>query len=190
MIRRERTKSATAAPLPDLVLASCRETELLGSSIGRLLQEGQVLALMGELGAGKTALVRGIMVGLGVSESSVSSPTFTLVNHYHARLPFIHIDLYRLRSPEEAEAIGLSEYFTDHAVTAIEWADRFPSLLPTDRFVVRLTHLTPTTRKVRFEAQGPRSRLLLAQIRKAWRPIRPSRLSQPNRRSNKEMRRQ
>ncbi len=190
MIRRRRQKSAIKAPLRDLVLASRRETESLGYSIGRLLQGGDVLALLGELGAGKTTLVRGIMVGLGAPAISVSSPTFTLVHHYQTRLPFIHIDFYRLRSPEEAEGIGLSDYFTDQAVTAIEWADRFPSLLPRDRFVVRLTHLTPTTREVRFEAKGPRSRLLLAKIRKTWRPMRLPRPSQPDRRTTKKVRRQ
>ncbi|MBX9701227.1 MAG: tRNA (adenosine(37)-N6)-threonylcarbamoyltransferase complex ATPase subunit type 1 TsaE [Acetobacteraceae bacterium] len=178
MIRRERAKTGTVAPLQDLVLGSRRETESLGRALGRLVEGGHVLALMGDLGAGKTTFVRGMMAGLGAPPGSVSSPTFTFLHQYQARLPVNHIDFYRLRSPEEADAIGLSECFNDDTVTAIEWADRFPSLLPRDRFVVRFAHLTPRSRTVRFEAQGPRSRLLLTHIQKAWRPMRRSRSSQ------------
>lgn len=179
MIRRERATPGIMTPSQDLVLASRRETESLGHAFGCLLQAGQVLALIGDLGAGKTTFVRGLMTGLGAPGNSVSSPTFTLVHHYQARLPVIHIDCYRLRSPEEAEAIGSSEWFNDHTVTTIEWADRFPRLLPHDRFIIRLAHLSPKTRAVQFDAQGSRSHLLLTQIQKAWPPTRRSRSSQP-----------
>lgn len=190
MLRRTRPTSRTMTPSKDLILASHRETEALGRTFGRLLQEGQVLALIGDLGAGKTTFVRGLMAGLGAPESSVSSPTFTLVRHYQARVPVIHIDLYRLRSPEEADAIGFSDCFNDQTVTAIEWADRFPTLLPHDRFVIRLAHLSPKTRTVRFDVQGPRSHVLLGHIQQAWPPIQQSRSSQPkNRRSDTNVRR-
>jgi len=180
MSRREPAKSGIVASTQDLVLTSRRETESLGRALGHLLQGGHVLALIGDLGAGKTTFVRGLMAGLGAPTLAVSSPTFTFVHHYQARLPVIHIDLYRLRSAEEAEAIGLPDCFNDHTVTAIEWADRFPTLLPHDRFVIRFAHLSPKTRTVRFDAHGPRSRLLLAHIQQSWRPIRRSRSSQPN----------
>jgi tRNA threonylcarbamoyladenosine biosynthesis protein TsaE len=150
-----------------LVLNSRRETELIGEAIGRVLREGDVIALIGDLGAGKTALVHGIVSGLEAPPSLVTSPTFILMHRYYGRLPLTHMDLYRLSSPEEAEAVGLAEVFTDDAVTAIEWADRFPSLLPSDRLEVRLTHRTFTTRSVQFMAQGTRSRSLLARIRRA-----------------------
>lgn len=182
MIRRERSKSGIMAQ--DLVLASRRETESLGRTFGRLLQGGQVLALIGDLGAGKTTFVRGLTAGLGAPEIPVSSPTFTLVHYYRARVPVIHIDLYRLRSPEEAEAIGFSDCFSDQAVTVIEWADRVPTLLPHDHFVVRLAHLSPKTRTVQFDAQGSRSHMLLADIQRAWPPTRRSRSSQPKSRRN------
>ena len=184
MIRRKRATSGIIAPSKDLVLASRRETESLGCTVGRLVQEGQVLALVGDLGAGKTTFVRGLMVGLGKPESSVSSPTFTLVHHYQARVPVFHIDLYRLRSPEEAEEIGLSDCFTDQTVTVIEWADRLPTLLPHDRFIIRLTHLSPKTRAVRFDAQGARSHMLLTHLQQAWPPIRRSRATPPKSRHN------
>jgi len=158
------------AASPDLVLTSLAATESLGRAIGCALTGGDVLALIGALGAGKTAMVRGIAAGLGVPPNSVSSPTFVLVHEYRARLPLIHIDLYRLRTDADIESIGLSDYFTDRTVVAIEWADRFLALLPEDRLEVRLTHRTPATRTVRLAAKGPQSRSLLARIDQARRP--------------------
>jgi tRNA threonylcarbamoyladenosine biosynthesis protein TsaE len=164
----------TAAASPDLALTSLAATESLGRAIGRALTGGDVLALIGALGAGKTAMVRGIAAGLGVPPDSVSSPTFVLVHEYRGRLSLIHIDLYRLCTDADIESIGLSDYFTDRTVEAIEWADRFPALLPEDRLEVRLTHRTPATRTVRLAAKGPQSRSLLARIDQARRPaIRP-----------------
>lgn len=158
---------ARAVSSRGLVLNSRRETELIGKSIGRVLREGDVIALIGDLGAGKTALVHGIVSGLDAPPSVVTSPTFMLMHRYHGRVPLIHMDLYRLSSLEEAEAVGLAEVFTDDAVTAVEWADRFPTLLPSDRLELRLSHRTFTSRSIQFMAQGTRSRSLLARIRKA-----------------------
>jgi tRNA threonylcarbamoyladenosine biosynthesis protein TsaE len=151
------------------VLTSLSQTESLGRAIGRALTGGDVLALIGGLGAGKTAMVRGIAAGLEAPPDSVSSPTFVLIHEYQARLPLIHIDLYRLQTNAEIESIGLSDYFTDRTVVAIEWADRFPGLLPEDRLEVRLTHRSPTTRTVRLAAQGPRAHSLLTRINQARR---------------------
>ena len=123
-----------------LELSSPSETERLGRTLGRVLQGGEVIALEGELGVGKTALVRGVASGLNVRPASVSSPTFVLIHQYHGRLPLIHVDLYRLRTESEAENIGLHEYFDGLAVTAIEWADRLPTFLPNDRLEVRMCH--------------------------------------------------
>jgi tRNA threonylcarbamoyladenosine biosynthesis protein TsaE len=151
----------------DLVLASPRETELIGKIIGRVLHEGDVVALIGDLGTGKTALVQGIVAGLGLPSASAASPTFVLMHQYQGRLALTHVDLYRLRSREEAELIGLSECFTEDGVTAIEWADRFPGLLPEDRLEVRLAHKTFTTRTAQFRPRGARSHQLLARIKTA-----------------------
>ncbi len=165
---------AKSLDLRDLVFSSPRETDSFGHTIGKVLRRGDVLALVGELGAGKTALVRGIVAGLGGSVASVTSPTFALVHEYQGRLPLIHLDLYRLKRVDEAESIGLSACFTDEAVTAIEWADRFPDLLPADRLEVRLIHRTRTTRMVKLEAQGARSRSLFTRITRAFLAIGPS----------------
>lgn len=158
----------------DLVLSSCSETESLGRAIGRALKGGEVLALTGELGTGKTALVRGIAAGLGAPMASVSSPTFVLVHEYRGRLPLVHIDLYRLSTNAEAESIGLQDYFTGQAITAIEWADRLPGLLPEDRLQVRLSHRSFATRKAQLTAHGPQSFALLTQITLTRCPTQPS----------------
>lgn len=150
-----------------LILSSPRETDSFGQTIGTVLRGGDVLALVGELGAGKTALVRGIVAGLGGSVAAVTSPTFMLVHEYQGRLPLIHLDLYRLRRAAEAEAIGLTTCFSDKTVTAIEWADRFPDLLPVDRLNVQLIHRTRTTRMARLEARGAEARSLLLRISRA-----------------------
>ena len=148
------------------VLSSPRDTELIGKRIGRVLRKGDVIALIGDLGAGKTAFVHGVVSGLGVPSGLVTSPTFMLMHRYEGRLPLTHMDLYRLKSPEEAEAIGLVDAFDEDGVVAIEWADRFPTLLPSDRLEVRLAHRTFTTRSVQFMAHGIRSHSLLARITK------------------------
>jgi tRNA threonylcarbamoyladenosine biosynthesis protein TsaE len=157
-----------------LVLPSRSATASFGKTIGRSLEAGAILALVGDLGAGKTTLVRGIAAGVGVPASEVTSPTFVLVHEYRGRLPLVHIDLYRLRHESEVAAIGLSEYFTGTSAAAIEWADRFPSLLPDDRLEVELAHRSPGTRSARLCAKGPRSLTLLSRLKKSWQSSQPS----------------
>ena len=133
-----------------------------------------MLALIGELVAGKTTLVRGIAAGLGAPPASVSSPTFVLAHEYRGRLPLIHVDFYRLHTNAEAESIGLQDYFTGQTITAIEWADRFPTLLPEDRLEVRLIHRSLTTRNAQLSAHGPQSLALLTRIKQPQCPTRQS----------------
>ena len=109
--------------------ASPQETIDLGSRIAQELKPGSVIALSGELGAGKTCLSQGIAKGLNVQQA-VSSPTFTVINEYSADLPLNHIDLYRLNGPDEALAIGIEEYLFGDGVTLIEWPERCLDLLP------------------------------------------------------------
>ncbi len=99
------------------------------------LRGGETLALVGPLGAGKTQFVKGLAAGLGLADGSVTSPTFTILHEYRGggALTLNHADFYRLETATEAAALGLEEFFDDHgAVTVIEWADRFPALLPAD----------------------------------------------------------
>ncbi|HXE72628.1 MAG TPA: tRNA (adenosine(37)-N6)-threonylcarbamoyltransferase complex ATPase subunit type 1 TsaE [Candidatus Nitrosotenuis sp.] len=123
------------------------ETEALGEALGRSLQAGDVVALYGDLGSGKTTLVRGVCRGLGASEP-VSSPTFVLLNVYHGRLPIYHFDAYRLTGSEELWEIGAEELFYGEGVCLVEWAERAADLLPPRRLEVRLN----------FVAGEPRAR--------------------------------
>ena len=114
-------------------------TEQLGILFGEHAWGGLVIALEGDLGAGKTCLARGVARGLGVpAEVPIVSPTFTLINPYDARLKLFHCDLYRLVDPEELEVIGFDDLFGRESVTVVEWADRFPGFLPEARLTVTL----------------------------------------------------
>ena len=101
------------------------ETGTIGERLAATLRPGDVVLLYGELGAGKTAFVRGLARGLGAAEDDVSSPTFTLIQEYAGRVPLYHVDLYRLE-PREIPDLGLDELVLGEGVVAIEWADRWP----------------------------------------------------------------
>jgi tRNA threonylcarbamoyladenosine biosynthesis protein TsaE len=146
-------------------LPSVRHTDRLGRTIGSVLKGGESLALTGALGAGKTALVRGIAAGLGAPPEGVSSPTFVLLHEYRGRLPLAHIDLYRLNSLQEAESIGVGDYLSGPTVVAVEWADKAPGILPDDRLEMELRHRTVESRSIEFRATGPVSAALLARIK-------------------------
>ena len=106
------------------------ETSAVGSELARSLDAGAVVLLIGELGAGKTAFVRGLAEGLGIDPELVSSPTFTLIQEYRGgRLPLHHVDVYRLRSIE-VDDLGLDELMLEGGVTAIEWPDRLAREVP------------------------------------------------------------
>lgn len=146
-----------------VTLASVAATSELGSMIGRALTERDTVALIGELGAGKTSLVKGIARGIE-SKATVTSPTFVLIHEYRGRLPLIHMDLYRLRSLQEAEGLGIDEYFDTESAIVIEWADRFPMLLPDDRLQVRMVHRNRTARTAELSAWGAKAGALLHRI--------------------------
>jgi len=129
---------------------SLAETLALGERLASDLPAGTVLALAGELGAGKTALVKGIARGLGIAQE-VTSPTFTLIHEYRGgRLPLYHIDLYRLASPQQAEAIGIEDYLAPAGIAVIEWPDRIAALLPPATRRIELAVVNDTTRRLTF----------------------------------------
>ena len=112
---------------PIIQTFSAEETMSLGRQIGRLLTPGMILGLCGDLGTGKTCLVKGIANGLGIAPETITSPTFTLVaEHYRGRVPLYHIDLYRLERVEDEE-LGYEEYLFGHGVVAIEWFPFLPN---------------------------------------------------------------
>ncbi len=118
---------------------SQEETADVGRKLASTLNPGSALLLIGDLGAGKTAFVRGLAEGLGVSPEEVSSPTFTLMQEYRGgRVPLIHVDLYRLNDPREIDELGLEELGLN-SVLAIEWAEKLPRPMP-DAIEVRITH--------------------------------------------------
>lgn len=132
------------------------ETEALGEAWGRAAQRGLVIALSGDLGAGKTQLVKGLARGLGISVR-VHSPTFALVNIYSGgRLTLYHLDLYRLETREQILAAGLQEYLTPDGVTVIEWAERwFDESKPQSQFRwARIESLSDTERRISYEDSG------------------------------------
>ena len=119
-----------------------------GEQLAGALHRGDVLALSGDLGTGKTALVKGIARGLGITRD-VTSPTFTLVHEYAGgQLPLFHIDLYRLDNVEQALAIGIEDYLNGTGVTAIEWAEKIESLLPARTTRIRMKSVGENTRRI------------------------------------------
>lgn len=121
-----------------LLLNSREETLRLGKALGEHAKDGTVIALVGDLGAGKTTLTQGIAQGLGVSQHVVS-PTFTLVQEYEGRLPLFHCDPYRLERPEDLLGFGFEEYFERKGVVVAEWANKISELLPDDLLAIRLS---------------------------------------------------
>jgi tRNA threonylcarbamoyladenosine biosynthesis protein TsaE len=136
-------------------------TRAIGSAIGQAASAGTVLALVGELGAGKTQLAKGVAEGLGVS-TVVNSPTFVLMNEHAGRLRLYHIDAYRLDDPEDAVAAGLIDERQADGVVVIEWADRIRDWLPTERLEVVITapSADPDLRELRWTAIGDAHRRL------------------------------
>jgi tRNA threonylcarbamoyladenosine biosynthesis protein TsaE len=122
----------------DVVTNSPEETWELAGELASELGPGTVMALHGNLGAGKTCFIQGFAAALGIDDP-ITSPTYTLICEYEGRLPFHHLDLYRLSGPVEALGLGLEEYFDANGITAIEWADRAEGLLPPDLLHIDIT---------------------------------------------------
>ena len=133
-----------------------RVTLELGRRLGVELPKGSVIALMGELGCGKTLLTRGICAGLGVPERRVNSPTFVLVNEYTGRLPVWHMDLYRLGEMADGVELGLLDYLAraESGVMLVEWAEKVLSLLPEDCLQARFEVLSARKRRINFSGSG------------------------------------
>jgi tRNA threonylcarbamoyladenosine biosynthesis protein TsaE len=129
------------------------ETEALGEQLASCLAPGDILALHGELGAGKTCLVRGIARGLEIDEGSVASPSYTLINEYPGRVPLVHLDGYRLDSAEAFEELGLGDYFEGEGVLVVEWAEKVPDL-PEERIDIAIRWVDEHRRHFRIGARG------------------------------------
>jgi tRNA threonylcarbamoyladenosine biosynthesis protein TsaE len=146
-------------------LQSPKETQNLGYVIGHQLHGGEIIALRGELGTGKTVLTKGIALGLGIPPEQVTSPTFTFVHEYYGRLRLIHTDLYRIQNLAELQSIGLEDYYDSSTSVVIEWADRMGFDDTFDYLIVQLTHLQRYTRLATIKAHGPGSHSLLQKLK-------------------------
>ena len=134
-----------------VITHSVKGTEAAAAELARTLHGGECVALEGEMGAGKTQFVRGLVRGLGGSARAVSSPTFVLLNVYDTppiRLAVFHLDAYRVGGPDDFEAIGFAELFTQGGVVVIEWPQRVQSLLPPDTVHVHIEPLGATDRRI------------------------------------------
>jgi tRNA threonylcarbamoyladenosine biosynthesis protein TsaE len=137
-----------------IVSAAESDTEAAGEQLAATLAAGDVVLLHGQLGAGKTAFVRGLARGLGASADDVSSPTFTLIQEYRGgRLPLFHVDLYRLE-PREVDDLGLDELISGDAVVAIEWAERWPGR-PSDAIEISIEDEREDRRRIRISRVSP-----------------------------------
>ena len=141
-----------------VVTTSPEETIGVGQKLGALLEVGEVVALTGMLGSGKTCFAKGLALGLGVHPDIViTSPSFALVNEYQGRCPFFHMDLYRLSGPAEFVSAGLQELLFDGGVAAVEWADRVPEALPLQRIDVELVIIDDVRRQLSLSGCHPRA---------------------------------
>ena len=154
-----------AAAAGSLLTRSAAETRRFGRRLGRAAIPGTCLALVGPLGAGKTQLAKGVAAGLGV-RSVVNSPTFIIVNEHPGRLPFFHVDAYRLADADEARQAGVFDERQADGVTAIEWADRLDGWLPPDHLWIEIhpDKEDPDGRRIAWRATGPRHRSLAEQV--------------------------
>lgn len=137
---------------------SCEDTFNIAASLGQKLKGGELIALEGDLGAGKTLFVKGLAKGLDIDEP-VTSPTFTLIHHYEGRITLNHFDVYRLPTPEAIEEIGYEEFFYGSGVTAVEWSDLVQSFLPSSYLLVKIQReYSPESgeyRQITFVPHGP-----------------------------------
>ncbi len=149
-----------------LVSRSARATWSLGRRLGAALRPGDVVALIGDLGAGKTQLVRGACAGAGVDGRDVSSPTFAIVQTYRGRLPFHHADLYRLADLDELYATGLMDLPGGDGALVVEWADKVAGWAPPERLEIRLEEVAgrPSSRRITLRGFGPRHASLAGQL--------------------------
>lgn len=137
-----------------LHIASEKETERIGEAIGRAAEPGTVVALIGDLGTGKTTLTKSIARGLGVTET-VTSPTFNIIREYKSgRIPLYHFDVYRIGDPDEMFELGYEEYFYGDGICVVEWADIIEELLPEDAVIIRIERgASEEEREYRIESE-------------------------------------
>jgi tRNA threonylcarbamoyladenosine biosynthesis protein TsaE len=147
-----------------LTTHSPEQTQALGKRLGEIARPGDVILLVGKLGAGKTCLTQGIAWGLGIDDYA-ASPSFVLVRELYGRLPLYHMDFYRLEKLEEIAELGLDEYFYGRGVSVVEWAEKALSLLPPENLLIEMDYIAESERRLRLKPSGKRYREMAAQLR-------------------------
>ncbi len=148
----------------EIVSNSAEQTQNIGMKLGELAASGDVILLVGPLGAGKTCLTQGIARGLGIDEYT-ASPSFVLVREYQGKLPLYHIDLYRLEKIEEVTQLGLDDYLYGNGVCVVEWADKGLSVLPQEHLFIEIKIVSPLKRRLSFVPRGTRYSEMLSKLK-------------------------
>lgn len=143
---------------------SSRETYEFGNRLAQWLRPGDVIALIGTLGAGKTLLVQGIVAGLGAADQAIS-PTFTIMNVYDGQVPVYHFDLYRLDEADQLFDIGFDEYVSSQGISLIEWADKFPGQMPEEYLRIELRTEGADSRVIHVTAVGSRYQQMIEELK-------------------------
>ena len=143
---------------------SAHETKAWGRRLASVLEGGELLGLVGELGAGKTCFVKGLARGLHLNEQEILSPTFTMIQEHHGRLPLFHIDLYRLDAAG-VDDLGLREYLFSEGIAAVEWFERLTEGQELEHLEVRISYSGASIRRIEFRATDPRHREVLTRLR-------------------------
>src|ERR1700693_6583658 len=143
---------------------SPHETKSWGRRLASLLEGGELLGLIGDLGAGRSCFIKGLARGLSLREEDILSPTFTMIQEHHGRLPLYHIDLYRLEAPV-LDDLGLREYLFSSAVAAVEWFERLREAPELEFLSVRIEYAGASTRRLEFRATGDRHTTLVSKLK-------------------------
>ncbi|KAB0664772.1 tRNA (adenosine(37)-N6)-threonylcarbamoyltransferase complex ATPase subunit type 1 TsaE [Oryzomonas japonica] len=143
------------------------ETEELGRQVGALLEQGNFLALRGELGGGKTCFTRGVVQAVAPESAHlVASPTFAIMNQYPGRVPIYHFDFYRMAGEADIDDLGFTEYLQGEGVCIVEWSERLKDLLPADHLRITFCYDSDDRRRITMEARGTSSEILLSRLLK------------------------
>ena len=145
---------------------SPRQTMSWGTRLGKLLEGSEIIALIGELGVGKTCFVRGVTRGLEVGKDAwIRSPSFTLINEYHGRLPVYHIDLYRIETRAQVQGLNLREYLYSDGVSLIEWFENLPADEVDEYLELRIAYADGNRRQLTFSPYGERYKEIVESLR-------------------------
>lgn len=134
-----------------IITKSPEETIKLGEKLGKKLKGNETICLVGELGSGKTQLVKGVALGLRIKEN-ITSPSFVIVKIYNGKVNLIHIDFYRLEGKSELDTIGFDDFFSPNNIVVIEWADRFKDIYPVSAIWINIEYIDETTREFRINS--------------------------------------